>query len=112
MDVEELAPDVRPAGGLGDPVASEQLVKAGIAVGVDDAGERLQMGPRMLALAVGRVAEQRRRRSRPGKWPLVADIDPQPPGLGLAGAPAPSGSAGAERTLGRRSGALAARAAA
>ena len=54
MDVEELAPDVRPAGGLGDPVASEQLVKAGIAVGVDDAGERLQMGPRMLALAVGR----------------------------------------------------------
>ena len=44
------------------------------------------MGPRVLALAVGRVAEQRRRRSRPGKWPLVADIDPQPPGLRLAGA--------------------------
>jgi hypothetical protein len=43
---------VRPTGGLGDPVAGEQLVEPGIAVGVDDAPELLQMLPRMLALAV------------------------------------------------------------
>ena len=41
---------------------------------------------RVLAFAVGRVAEQRRRRPGAGEWPLVADIGPQPPGLGLAGA--------------------------
>ena len=86
MDIEEFAPDMRPAGGLGDPVAGEQLVEPGIAVGMDDAAEVLQVGPRVLALAVGRVEEQRRRRPRAGEGPLVADIGPQPPGLGLAGA--------------------------
>ena len=53
MDVEELAPDMRPAGSLGDPVAGEQLVEAGITVGVDDAGEFFEVSARMLALAVG-----------------------------------------------------------
>ena len=86
MDVEEFAADMGPAGGLGDPVAGEQLVEPGIAVGVDDAAEVFEMRPRVLALAVGRVEEQRRRRSRAGERPLVADIGPQPPGLGLAGA--------------------------
>ena len=66
--------------------AGEQLVEPGIAVGVDDAAEVLQMGLRMLALAIGRVEEQRRRRPRTGKRPLVADVGPQPAGLGLAGA--------------------------
>ena len=35
MDVEELAPDMGPAGGFGDPVAGEQLVEPGITVGVE-----------------------------------------------------------------------------
>src|SRR5438105_15861277 len=43
------------------------------------------MGLRMLAFAIGRVEEQRRRQARTGKWPLIADIGPQPAGLGLAG---------------------------
>jgi hypothetical protein len=30
MDVEELAPDMYPTGGFGDPVTGEQLVKAGL----------------------------------------------------------------------------------
>ena len=85
MDVEELASDVRPAGGLGDAVAGEQLLEASIAVGMDDAAEVLQMRLRVLALAVGRVEEQRCRRPRAGERPLVADVGPQPPGLGLAG---------------------------
>jgi hypothetical protein len=39
----------------------------------------------MLARAVARVEEQRRRRRRPGEGPVVPDIGPQPPGdrLGL-----------------------------
>ena len=91
-------PWMRPAGGLGNAIAGEQLVepgprvrpaagpRTGAAVGVDDAPEVRQMPLRMLALAVGRVEEQRRRRSRAGERPLVADISPQPPGFGLAGA--------------------------
>ncbi len=86
MDVEELAADMRPAGRLGDPVAGEQLIEAGITVGVDDAAEVLQMLLRVLALAVRRIEEQRRRRACAGERPLVADIGPQPSGLGLAGA--------------------------
>src|SRR5438105_11390071 len=34
------------------------------------------MGLRMLAFAIGRVEEQRRRRARTGEWPLIADIEP------------------------------------
>jgi hypothetical protein len=43
---------MRPAAGFGDPVAGEQLVETGIAIGMDDAGEVLQVGSRMLALAI------------------------------------------------------------
>jgi len=84
MDVEELAPDMGPAGGFGDPVAGEQLVEPGITVGVDDAAEVFEMALRVRTLAVGRVEEQRRRRPLAGERPLVADIGPQSPGLGLA----------------------------
>ena len=53
MDIEEFAPDMGPTGGFGDPVAGEQLVEPGIAVGMDDAAEVLQMRPRMFALRSG-----------------------------------------------------------
>ena len=76
VDIEEFAPHMRPTGGFGDPVAGEQFVEPGIAVGMDDAGELLQVGSRVLALAVGRVTEQRCRRPRTSERPLVADIDP------------------------------------
>ena len=86
MNIEEFAPHMRPAGGLDDPSASEQFVEPGIAVGVDNAAEVLQVGLRVLALAVGRVEEQSGGRPRAGERPLVADVSPQPPGFGLAGA--------------------------
>jgi hypothetical protein len=73
-----------PAGGLADPVADEQPVEPGIAVGVDDTPEVLQMRLWVPALVVGRVEEQRRRRAGAGERPLVANIGPQPPGLGFA----------------------------
>src|SRR5215472_14920178 len=46
------------------------------------AAEVLQMRLRMLAFAVGRVEEQRRRWPCASKWPLIADIGPQPAGFG------------------------------
>ena len=89
MDIEEFAPHMRPAAGLDNPVAGKQFVEPGIAVSVDDAAEVLQMRLRMLTLAVGRIKEQSRRWPRADEWPLVADIRPQPAGLGLAGARCP-----------------------
>ena len=76
MHVEELAPDVGPAGGLDDAVPGEQLVEPGIAVGMDRAAERLQMGSRMLTLAVRRVEEQRCRWAGAGERPLIANVCP------------------------------------
>jgi hypothetical protein len=43
---------------------------------VDDPLEVLQMRLWVLALAVGRIEEQRRRRSQAGERPLVANIEP------------------------------------
>ena len=49
MNIKEFAPHMRPAAGLDDPTAGEQFIEPGIAVGVDDAAEVLQMRLRMLA---------------------------------------------------------------
>jgi len=67
---------MRPAAGLDEAVAGEQLVEAGIAVGMDDAAELLQVSPRMRALAVRRVEEDRCRRPRASERPFVANIYP------------------------------------
>src|SRR5215467_2640130 len=77
---------MRPAAGLDDATAGEQFIEPGIAVGVNDAAEVLQMRLRVLAFAVGRVEEQGRRLPPTSERPLIADIGPQPAGLGLAGA--------------------------
>jgi hypothetical protein len=61
MDIEEFASHMHPAPGLKDPAAGEQRIEPGIAVGMNDAAEVFQMRLRMLAFAVGRVEEQRRR---------------------------------------------------
>lgn len=55
-----------------------QGVVAGVAIGVQPAFELLQMLPRPLALAVGRVAVERCRCARPvpGSW--VKGVDPEP----------------------------------
>jgi hypothetical protein len=49
VDVKEFAAHMRPAAGLDDPAAGEQLIEPGVAVGVDDAAEVLQMRLRVLA---------------------------------------------------------------
>jgi hypothetical protein len=38
----------------------------------------------MLAASVARVVEQRRRRTGAGEWPVIAHVDPQSGGIGLA----------------------------
>ena len=64
MDVEELAPHMRPAGRFGESAGLIQLIEPGIAVGLQHAAEAAQMRARMLALAIGRVAKQHRRLAR------------------------------------------------
>jgi hypothetical protein len=49
VNVTEFAPDMRPAAGFDNPAAGKQFVEPGIAVGVDDAAELLQMRLRMFA---------------------------------------------------------------
>ncbi len=68
---------VRHAGSL-DHAAVIQPGEAGIAVGLQDATERAQMRPRMLALAVRRVAVEHRRRCGAGEGTIVPHIGPQP----------------------------------
>jgi hypothetical protein len=80
VHVEELAADVGPASGLGDPPAFIQAVEAGVAIGMQDSGEASQVGDGTFAAAIGRVAEQRGRRSVASKGALVADVGPQPSG--------------------------------
>jgi hypothetical protein len=76
VNIKEFAPHMRPAGGLDNAFAGEQLVKPGIAVGVNNTAEVRQMGLWMFALAVRRIAEQSRWRPRTGKRPLVSDVGP------------------------------------
>src|SRR3569623_584724 len=85
MHVEELSSYLRPTGRFGDAVAGEQLVKPGIAVGMNNAAKLLQMIPGMLPLAVRRKEEQRCRWPLAGEGALVANIRPYSPGPGLAG---------------------------
>ena len=86
--LEEFASAVRPAGCLGDrprtALGLAQFAKPGIGVGLQDPGPAGEMPARMLTAAVARVAEQRRRRVRAGKRPVIANIDPHPAGDGLA----------------------------
>jgi hypothetical protein len=82
VHVEEFAPNMGPAGGLGDLPAGEQLVEPGVPVGVDDAAEAFEVGPRVFALAVRRVEEQCRRWTGTGEGPLIANVSPQPASLG------------------------------
>jgi hypothetical protein len=85
MDVEELAPDVRPAGHLADAVAIE-AVEPGIAVGVQIAPEPGKMSGGSFALAVGRVVEEHGGRGLAASPALVAHIGPQPACPGATGA--------------------------
>jgi transposase len=74
---------MRPAGSLDDrprlATGLIEAVEAGVAVGMEDAGEGLQMGDRPLALAVGRIIAicredhaSRRLATLPGVGPIIA----------------------------------------
>ena len=87
-ELEEFAPGMRPTCSLGDrPRRSASHIEGvvpGVDVGLEDAGERLQVFDRVIAGTVPRVAEQSRRRVRAAERPVVADIDPRPAGGALA----------------------------
>jgi hypothetical protein len=53
-----------PAAGLDNPTDCEQFVEPGIAIGVDDAAEVLQMRLRMLTFSIGEKQGSRRPRAR------------------------------------------------
>jgi SAM-dependent methyltransferase len=61
-----------------------ELVVPIIGVGLQDAGVSGQMRLGMLALAVARVVEHRRRRTRSPKRPIVPDVNPASPRVGLS----------------------------
>ena len=87
-EIEELAPRMRPAGGLDDrtrfAVGLVEPVEASIGVRLHQSGITCQVLLGMLAATVARIEEHRRRRIRAAERPVVAHIGPQPAGAGLA----------------------------
>src|SRR5438876_535333 len=63
-----------------------EAVEAGIAVGLQDAAEAVQVLTRMLTLAIRGVAKPYRRRIGAARGSIITHVDPQPPLLGLASA--------------------------
>jgi hypothetical protein len=62
-----------------------QLVVAAIGIGLEDAGVACKMLGGMLAAAIARVIEHRRRRALAAEGPVVPNVNPTSPGVGLAG---------------------------
>ncbi len=67
---------VRQAGRLDNAIARIELSKAGIAIGLEKATEPGEMGARVLALAVGRIAVEHTRRRGAAKRAVVTHIGP------------------------------------
>src|SRR6202022_4011138 len=61
-----------------------ELAIAAIGVGLEDSGVVGQMRLGMLTSPVARVIEHGSRRRRSAEWLVVAHIDPDPAGVGLA----------------------------
>ena len=59
-----------------------QRLEAGIAVGLQEAGERRHVRGRVLGATVWAVEISRGRRGFAAERPIVADIDPKPSGFG------------------------------
>src|ERR1700733_4294005 len=90
MNLVELAPGMRPAGCLIDMV-TVQMMKAGIGISLQSAGEVFQMLTWMFPLAVRRVGEPNGGSRVVACRPVVAHVGPKPAGLGLAVAGASTG---------------------
>ena len=73
-----------PARRFQDVTLGIQGIEAGKGIGLQNALEEFQLGLRMLSLAVGRIGEPDGGRDFVSGRPIIADIGPQPPGLGLA----------------------------
>src|SRR4051794_13088708 len=84
---EEGPAGMRPAGRLDDrprlAIGLVQLVIATIGVGLEDPGITGQMRLRVLAAAIARIVEHRRRRVGAGKWPVIPYIQPAPAQAGV-----------------------------
>jgi hypothetical protein len=83
MHIPELAPRVGHAGGLDHAAVAIEAGIPGISVSLQDTLEVPQMLPWVLPLAVRRIPIERRRRSRPGEWPIVANVEPAPAEAGI-----------------------------
>jgi hypothetical protein len=59
MLIEELATDMRPTGSLGGLARFEDGIEPGVAVGMQQTSEGLEVSLRVFALAVRRVEEHR-----------------------------------------------------
>jgi hypothetical protein len=85
---EERPAGMRPTGRLDDrprlAIGLVQLVVAAIGIGLEDPGIAGQMPGRMIAPAIARIVEHRRRRVPATKWSIVAHINPTSPGGGLS----------------------------
>ncbi len=77
-------PSIPPQDRTGTSVRQVKLAVAVEGVGLEQPGISGQMVLRMLALAIAGVIEHRRRRRCPTERPVVADIDPTSPRIGLA----------------------------
>ena len=85
--VEEPAAAMRPTRDFGDrtgrnPPRTIQCLEPGIAIGLQEPGERGHVRGRVLATTVGTVEVCGSRRCDAAERPVVAHVDPQTPGLG------------------------------
>ena len=90
MNVEEFAADMGPTCHFGDAGGSGVFIpiefgKAAIAVGMQMTGKGDEMVAAMLAFAVRGIAVEHGGRRDARMGPLVAQVDPEAAGLGLAG---------------------------
>src|SRR5512133_4303432 len=84
LQVKELAPNVRPTGGLLDDSLLVDAVKTRISVCLQEAVKAAEVSFGMFSLPVRRVGEPDRRSCVVARRPIVAHVCPQPAGLGPA----------------------------
>ena len=77
-DLKMLAPRVRPACGFQQRVAGSvvQAVESGVAIGLQNAAEILQVLTRMFTLAIRRVAQQHCGWIGAARGPIIAHVRP------------------------------------
>ena len=81
MDLVELASRVSPARNFNDVSCFVELLEACVGVGLESTLVELKVLAWVLALAVWRVGEPHGRRGWISRWPIVANVGPEPSGL-------------------------------